>query len=268
MRARLPMFIAIAVGVAGSAGGCLLTSDFDGVVGVRPAEGGPGEEGGALGDGGADDAAVSPCATGKHVVCSDFDHPGGGFPVPGWNNIAGDAGVLSLDNASVVTKPLSLRAKVNGGAGGTSEAYIYRQAFLGTFQLLTISFDIRIEACPPQGNSLTLVYVEPSIKASFGLVVLSSGVQAIGASINGAPTFFQLEQQIPDQVWSHVVYRIMVKDASTAHLDLTVDGKKSVDTDAPSSAMRATALLNVGILGSAAAKGCEVQYDNYVLDEE
>ena len=106
------------------------------------------------------------------------------------------------------------------------------------------------------------------MKASFGLAVLSSGVQAVGASINGAPTFFQLEQQIPDQVWSHVVYRIMVKDASTAHLTFSVDGVQAVDTDAPSGALKTTALLNLGIVGQAAPNGCEVQYDNYVLDQE
>jgi hypothetical protein len=153
---------------------------------------------------------------------------------------------------------------------GTVEAYLRRQAFLGTFKALITSFDIRIEACPPQGNSLTLVFIDPSMKASFGLVVLSSGVQAVGASINGAPTFFPLGQQIPDQTWTHVVYRILVKDASTAHLTVTVDGKNSVDTDAPSSAMQTTALLNLGILSSGVGvpDGCDVQYDNFVLDKE
>jgi hypothetical protein len=263
MRLRLPIFVATALATTGVGAGCVLTSDFDGVVGVRPVNG---AEGGEAGDGGSGEAAVSPCASGTHVVCNDFDHPGGGFPIPGWNNVAADGGVLTLDNTTAVTEPLSLHAKVDGANGAA--AYLYRQPFLGTFKALVISFDIRIVACPPQGKSLTLVYLEPSAKAAFGFVVLASGVQAVGAGVNGAFTFYALEKQIPDQVWSHVVYRILVKDASTAHLTLTVDGASSVDTDAPSSAMKTSGLLNLGILGEIAPNGCEVQYDNYVLDKE
>jgi hypothetical protein len=263
MRPRRPIFVVITLACAGVAAGCLLTSDFDGVVGVRPATG---VEAGEAGDGGGEAAAVSPCAAGTHVVCNDFDHPGGGFPIPGWNNVAADGGVMSLDNTTAVTEPLSLHVKVEGTSG--AGAYLYRQPFLGVFKSLVVSFDIRIVACPPQGKSLTLVYVEPSAKASFGFVVLASGVQAVGAGVNGAYTFYTLEKQIPDQTWTHVVYRILVKDASIAHLTLTVDGVTSVDTDAPSGAMKTTGLLNLGINGETAPKGCEVQYDNYVLDKE
>jgi hypothetical protein len=263
-RARLAALTATSVlGLAGAAG-CLLTSDFEDVANERPATPAPTD----AGDESFEEAAApSPCATGDHVVCSDFDHQPGGFPVPGWNNSTGDAGVISLDDTTAVTAPLSLHVKVKG-ENGTPEAYLYRTAFVGAFRALTLSFDLFIVACPPQGSSLTLAYVEPSVKASFGFVMLASGVQAVGAGVNGAFTFFQLEQQVPDQVWSHVVYRIMVKDASTAHFNLTVDGKKSVDTDAPSSAMKTTALLNLGILGSTAPAGCEVAFDNYVLDKE
>jgi hypothetical protein len=273
MRARLPIFVAIAFGAVGAAGGCLLTSDFDGVVGTKPPaadEGGSGTDAAADagngGDGGQTEAAVSPCATGTHVVCTDFDEGTGGFPVPGWNNSANDGGVLTLDNTTSVTPPLSLHARVDGAS--SPEAYIYRQVFLPTFTALTVAVDMRIVACPPQGKSLTAIYVEPSAKASFGLVFLSSGVQAIGAGVNGAYTFFQLEQQVPDQTWSHIVYRILLKDASTSHLTLTVDGKKSVDTDAPGGALKTSVLLNLGLLGGAAPAGCEVQFDNYVLDKE
>lgn len=274
MRPRLPIFVAMAAGIVavGAAGGCLLTSNFDGVVGSRPAGGEAGAgEGGAIdaGDAGTAEAAVSPCSSGgsgTHVVCTDFDMGTGGFPVPGWNNSAVDGGVLSLDDTTSVTPPLSLHARIDGN--GSPAAYIYRQVFLATFTALTVSVDMRIVACPPQGKSVTVIYVEPSAKASFGLVFLSSGVQAVGAGINGAFTFFQLEQQVPDQTWSHIVYRILLKDASTSHLTLTVDGRKSVDTDAPGGALKTSVLLNLGLLGNAAPQGCEVQFDNYVLDKE
>jgi hypothetical protein len=269
MRARLPVFVAAALGTIvaiGAVGGCLLTSDFDGVVGVRPGEGGAPSDGGTPLDGTTDEAGGSPCAAGTHAVCTDFDQAGAGFPVPGWNNVASDGGVLTLDNTTSVTKPLSLHARVDGT--GAPVAYLYRQVFLSAFTALTVNVDMRIVACPPQGKSLTAIYVEPSAKASFGFVFLSSGVQAVGAGVNGAYTFFQLQQQIPDQTWSHVVYRILLKDASTSHLTVTVDGKPSVDTDAPGGAMKTTVLLNLGLLGDAAPKGCEVQFDNYVLDAE
>jgi hypothetical protein len=272
MRARLPVFVAAVVGTTvafGAVAGCLLTSDFDGVVGVRPAEAGQtGEAGGSDGgsDAPSDAASTSPCATGKHAVCTDFDTAGAGFPVPGWNNVASDGGVLTLDNTTSVSKPLSLHARVDGTGGPV--AYLYRQVFLSAFTTLTVNVDMRIVSCPPQGKSLTAIYVEPSAKASFGFVFLSSGVQAVGAGVNGAYTFFQLQQQIPDQTWSHIVYRILLKDASTSHLTVTVDGKPSVDTDAPGGAMKSTVLVNLGLLGDSAPKGCEVQFDNYVLDAE
>lgn len=261
-RAHAALSIATFAGVSAAAG-CLLTSDFDGVAGVRPAT-----EAGEAGDADiAETAPPSPCLAGGHLVCNDFDHAGGGFPVPGWNQAFTDAGTLTLDNTDSITPPLSLHAKVEGTV--SAQAYLYRQLFVGTFKALVIAFDIRIVSCPAQGKSLTLVYVEPSAKASFGLVMLSSGVLAIGSSINGASTFFALEQQIKDDTWSHVVYRIVLKDVSTAHFNLTIDGKTSVDTDGPSAAMGQTALLNLGIIGSQGApKGCEIVFDNYVLDKE
>lgn len=260
---RLAAFVVAGLSALGGVAGCLLVSDFDGVAGVRP----DGVEGGEAGDDGGADAALSPCATGSHVVCSDFDHAGGGFPVPGWNNADGDGGTLSLADTRSVTAPLSLNAKVLGN-GGSPSAYLYRTPFVGAFTALTISFDMFIVECPAQGSSLTLAYIEPSAKSSFGFVMLASGVQAVGAGLNGAFTFFTLERQVPDQVWSHVVYRILVKDASTAHFVVTVDGQKSVDTDVPSSAMKTTVLLNLGILGTTAPKGCEIAFDNYVFDKE
>lgn len=242
--------------------GCLFTSDFSGVAGVRPGA----DDGNVDVDDGSD-GAISPCASGQHALCNDFDHPGGGFPIPGWNNETGDAGELTLDDTAAVTSPLSLHAKVTG-KGGTPQAYLYRTVFLPAFTALTVSVDLRIVACPAPGNSVTVLYVEPSAKASFGFAFLGSGAQAVGAGVNGAFTFFTLAKQIPDQVWSHVVYRIMVKNASTAHLTLTVDGSTEVDTDAPSSAMQPQVLLNLGLLGTSAPKGCELQFDNYVLDQE
>ncbi len=262
----LPMLIAIGASVA--IGGCLLTSDFGGIVGVKPVDAGNGpsdEAGDDAGDAGPE-AAVSPCKTGTHVVCTDFEEGTGGFPIAGWNNVAEDGGTLSLDNTTAVTPPLSLHARVEGDV--TPNAYIYRQVFLQTFTALTVSVDMRIVACPPQGKSITAIYVEPSAKASFGLVFLSSGVQAVGAGVNGAFTFFQLERQVPDKTWTHVVYRILLKDASTSHLTVTVDGKPSVDTDAPGGALKQSVLLNLGLLGSSAPSACEVQFDNYVLDKE
>jgi len=266
--------IVASVGIAAFAGtiagGCLLTSDFDGIVGTKPADAGAG---GSMGDGpeadagdGGAEAAVSPCTSGTHVVCTDFEDGTGGFPIAGWNNVAEDGGTLSLDNTTAVTPPLSLHARVEGNIA--PNAYIYRQVFLSTFTALTVSVDMRIVACPPQGKSITAIYVEPSAKASFGLVFLSSGVQAVGAGVNGAFTFFQLEKQVPDMTWTHIVYRILLKDASTSHLTVTVDGQPSVDTDAPGGALKQTVLLNLGLLGSSVPAACEVQFDNYVLDKE
>ncbi|MBS2015540.1 MAG: hypothetical protein JST00_21820 [Deltaproteobacteria bacterium] len=252
------------LGVVGAlaAAGCLLTSDFDGVAGVRPAtEAGPGDAGGD-----ADTGALSPCTSGTHVVCTDFDHNGGTFPPPGWNSSIGDGGVVVLDDTTSVSPPRSLSARLEGAS--SPSAYITRQAFLASFKALTVSFDMRIVSCPPQGKSSTLVYVEPSTRVSYGLVFLSSGVQAIGASVNGTPTFFQLQKQVPEQTWSRVVLRIELKDTATSRLSVTVDGVTSVDTDAPGGPTKSSIQLNLGLVGGGAPTGCEVRFDNYVFDSE
>jgi|GEM_PF-7047899 len=257
MRVRLGACLA-AVFTAGVAG-CLLTSDFDGIVGVRPASDAAAE----AADAGPD--AASPCND-AHLVCSHFDHESGALPVPGWNHEILDSGTLNVDSTTAVSPPSAVHMRVAGSA--EVGAYLYRQVFLGPFTRISIEVDVRMGACPARPSSLTLLYLEPSTRASFGLVVLSSGVHALGSSISGTPTFFPLETQLPTDAWAHVVYRILVKDAATAHLELTVDGKKGIDTDAPSAPMRQTALLNLGVLGSSAPGGCEVLYDNFVLDRE
>lgn len=253
------LFIAVAI-AASVAGGCLLTSDFDGVAGARP-DG----EGGA--EGGADvDAGSSPCAAGDHVVCTDFDHAGGAFPPPGWNSNVGDGGALLMDDTTSISPPRSLSARLEGA--NSPSAYITRQAFIASFKTLTLAFDTRIETCPAQGKSITVAYVEPSTRVSFGLVFLSSGVQAVGASVNGVPTFFQLQKQIPEQTWSHVVLRMELRDASTSHLTVTVDGATSVDTDAPGGPAKASVQINLGLVGAGVSAPCEMRFDDYVLDRE
>lgn len=245
------------------AGGCLLTSDFDGVAGVRPGEaGGPD-------DAGTEASPGSPCASGEHVVCTDFDHAGGAFPPPGWNSTVGDGGAMTMDDTTSVSAPRSLTARLEGA--NSPSGFLTRQAFLTAFKTLTVSFDMRIVSCPPQGKSITVVYVEPSTRVSFGLVFLSSGVQAVGASITttgGAPTFFQLQRQVPEQTWSHVVYRIELKDTATSHLTVTVDGATSVDSDAPGGPIKSSVQLNLGLVGNGVTTPCEVRFDNYVLDKE
>jgi hypothetical protein len=248
--------------IAACAAGCLLTSDFDGIAGARPAD-----DAGAVDDAAVEGGSASPCASGEHLVCTDFDHGSTALPVPGWNHATGDAGTIVIDESSSVSPPASLRAKV----AGTTDvgAYLYRTAFTGAYTALIASFDVRIVSCPPQGNSLTLMYLRPGNNVAVGFVTLTSGVQAIGTKVGSDPdTFFTLEKQIPEGTWARIVLRFEVRSATTAHLTLTVDGQRAVDTDAPSAALANTAIINVGAQGSAASKGCEVAFDNVVLDRE
>lgn len=267
MRTRAPaivsrVVVASALASVLAVGGCLLTSDFDGVAGVRPStEAGPDEAGAD-----ADAGSSSPCAAGDHVVCTDFDHAAGSFPPPGWNNNVGDGGAMAMDDTTSVSPPRSLSAKLEGANGPS--AFLTRQAFVTSFKTLTVSVDMRIGSCPPQGKSITILYVEPSSRVSFGLVFLSSGVQAVGASVNGAPTFTPLQRPIPEQTWSHVVWKIELRDATTSHLNLTVDGAPSVDTDAPGGTTKASVQLNVGLVGNGVTAPCDVRFDNYVVDKE
>lgn len=257
----------VAVIVATSAG-CLLTSDFDGIVGVRP----PGDEGGVTldgGNGGGDgggDAATDFCSGAEHVVCTTFDHSGPPLPVPGWNHDVRAPSTLTIDQTSSVTAPGSLRARVTGTA--EINAYLYRQVFIGQPKALVMSLDFRSIACPAQGNALTLAYVQVASETAFAIALLSSGVFAGGTKAGaGTDAFFPLEKQFTS-AWSHVVMRVERLNATTAHLNATIDGVKALDTDAQTTAWDQMALLNIGVNGSAASKTCEVAFDNFVLDRE
>jgi hypothetical protein len=261
VRARVAAFLVM---IATSGGGCLATSDFDGIVGVRPAEGGPGDLDG--GDAGAD-GATSICDEGEHVVCTTFDHGAPPLPVPGWNHDTRNGGTLTIDETSSVSAPGSLRARASGTA--EAAAYLYRQIFVGQPTALVMTFDINVISCPAQGNSLTLAYVQLASQTAFAIAILSSGVFAAGSKAGlGTDAFFPLEKQFTPGTWAHVVLRGERRSATTMHLSVTVDNARGIETDATTTAWQEMALLNVGMLGASAPNTCEIAFDNFVLDRE
>lgn len=265
MRARVAVFLTMS---ALAAAGCLVASDFDGIAGVRPTgEGGAGDPDAAGGEGGGGTDAGGPCSEGEHLVCTTFDHGAPPLPVPGWNHDTRGGGTLTIDDRSSVSAPGSLRARVTGAS--EAAAYVYRQLFVGQVNALVVSFDMKVISCPAQGNSLTLVYVQLASQTAFAVATLSTGVHAAGSKAGtGTDTFFPLEKQFPEGAWAHVVFRIEKRSAVLAHLNVTVDGTKALDTDATTTAWQEMALLNVGANGAGAPNTCEVAFDDFVLDRE
>ena len=256
----------VAPAVLTGGAGCLLTSDFDGVAGTAPADGGPGSPSEGGGEASPGDGGTSPCTSGSHVFCSDFDDIDA-LPVPGWTSKA-MLGSLTFDTASPRSRPHALVAKVKGSAFVT--AYLLREGFLGaTFTQAILDFDFRLTDCPAQGkNALTFVFMQTGLSAAYGFVILSNGELAIGAQVSGMDNFFPLEKPVKAGVWTHISIRLAPTSPSVMHVSATVDGAKGVDTDAPSAAMKSTVTFNLGVQGATAALGCEVAYDNVVLDKQ
>ena len=263
------------------AGGCFLTSDFSSLAGTRPDDGGwvegsPSDDGsasdGAFTDGPPSDAGSaevdarndSGCIAGEHAICTTFDDVDQ-LPVTGWQSTA-RSGTLVLDT-NAVTTPHALRVQVKGAADPA--AYLVRDTTLGTFSKLGVSFDFKVIDCPAQvQNSLTLVYLGVAAQAIYGFVILSSGTQAFASIVNGTSAFYPLEPQVPTGAWKHLALTMTSLTSTTIHLAVTVDGTKALDTDAPTATPKSTLTLNLGAQGVAATVGCEVAYDNFVLDKQ
>lgn len=267
MRARVAAFLTMSAMLA-VAGGCLVTSDFEGIVGTRPA----GEGGVVDPDSGVDGAVDGPandiCGSAEHLACTTFDHGEPPLPVPGWSHAIATGSSLTIDDSSSVSAPASLRARASGATGDVG-AYLYRQVFIGPAAALVATFDMKIVSCPPQGNSFTLFYLQVASQTAFAVAILSSGAQAAGNKFGaGTDMFFNFEKTAALDTWSRVVFRVERRGPALAHLNVTVDGARALDTDAQTTAWQETALLNLGANGGSASQGCEVAYDNFVFDRE
>ena len=259
------VMLALAASLVGGAG-CLLTSDFGGIVGVRPAEGEG--EGGAADGASTEDAggAAGACTGEEHTFCTDFDditEP----PVPGWQVVQRGGGTVTLDRASAVTEPHSIGMSISGGE--SPAAFLLRDVALGSFKTVTLGFDFRLVDCPAQvENSLTFVYLGVGTGTAYGFVILSSGSLALGSAVGTDNAFFPLETLVQPGEWARIVVTLTAKTATELHLGLTVNGAASVDTDAPTGPPKSTLQIELGAQGVAAPKGCQVAYDNVVLDKE
>ena len=154
---------------------------------------------------------------------------------------------------------------------GESEtgAFLLRDVSLGSFASVKLTFDFRLVDCDAQTkNSLTFVYLGVGTGVAYGFVILSSGSLALGSVVGGDSAFYPLERLIQKDEWTRVGITLTAKTASQVHLNLTVDGETSVDTDAPTGPPKSTLQIELGVQGQAAPVGCHVAYDNVVLDKE
>lgn len=274
----LPARVALATGGAIALAGCLLTSDFDGIVGSAPD--GSAEEGGAssgttptppgeTGDGAPgipDGSSPGNMCDAPHLLCTTFD-TSATFPVP-WGRAESSGGTLAIEPVGR-SAPNALVGRLPDGADADPEAVLLRDVALGTFSKLTISFDFRQSDCPAQvANSLTLLFMRLGADYGVGFVLLSSGTLAVGTHGTNGDVFYPLEQTVQPDTWTKITIEVTPGTSELA-IRALVDGQVAVNrSDAQLQTFNSTMSVGVGPTGVASPQGCTVAYDNIVADKE
>ena len=150
---RLALVASLAI-AATSLAGCLLTSSFDNVAGVRPDAALPppveagndgGDEAGEAGD--ASDAATPfSCATQvpRHFICSDFDE--GSLTAGGWTLSQSGAGSARLDTMDFSSPPGALLSKLPALFDTTTSSGILFQNVKNIApKAVHMAFDMRLQ---------------------------------------------------------------------------------------------------------------------------
>lgn len=272
-RLSLRVRSALALGSALALAGCLITSDFDGIVGARP-PGGSAEGStpppavvppGSVTEAGS---TASPCDE-PHLVCTSFDDAT--LPA-GWGNGAKSGGSIVLDPTIALSPPNALLTTLtsgNDGGAGQPSATLLRDVSLGSFQKLTLTFDMRIVDCPAQlSNSLTFLFLRLGDDYGIGLVNLSSGTLAVGTHAEDGDKFVDLSPQVSPNTWTTISIEVVPTDTALT-LRASVNGRSAaLKEDGRLQPFTSTAQIGLGPTGAASPNGCKVAFDNVYADKE
>lgn len=276
---RKLVFAAIVAG-ASSAAGCLLTSDFDGIV----ADGGqpnPGDGEVPADDGGVGDGSVSPpvdCDSGDFIVCSRFDR--GVITADGWRRQVEGTGFLELDQSTSVSAPASLRSRItyqndatgDGGAPPSATAILLQNVNVGSFQRLRWGFDLKIGECEVNAASngnITLMAIQHSATGVVGMLINRQGDTLNQTNLGtGVGTNAEFPAGLPRARWFHLDFG-MTMGAESNDVEVALDGVPNHAARFEPLPAHQNMLLNIGANSSSAAiGGCEVWFDNYYFAKD
>jgi len=257
----------VAVGVGSSAVACSLTTNFDGIDGVRPEGGIP--ESGVDAEAGASDAPVQPfCARQTHFFCADFDQ---GKLEQGWQQLIADPGSSGLlDTTAFVSPPGSFDAFAHADAGGNSGVVLVNK-FVTTPSGLHAELDVRVDACDALSVA-NLLFIQPGGPYSEILLFSGSSGNAFFNELypDGDGGTVQNSYQVgalPVGTWVHTVIDVGFSPSSSV---VKVVFHPSTGSD--STLMRALGpivpggdiLVNVGVYRPLAL--CRAHFDNVAFD--
>ena len=271
--------------------GCLLTSSFDNVAGVRPIDGSIEPMDAPLGavvdgqliDAGSVDAAdaadgketgtvLAFCASqaGKHTLCADFDE--GGITSGGFTKSTPNGTMVVLDGTQFQSAPNSMMASTPKALTGTDRVEaILQKTLFRTPASFSLAFDIRLGSCVVTGGALTLFVASPAAGHVYGFLITGSNTFAfteqhsLDSGLVGPKNTQVLPELVPG-AWTKVALNVSyVPDGGTlsVHVDgMEIANKSLVQAIVPDGKV----VLNLGANGSGPTEACVVYFDNLVFD--
>jgi hypothetical protein len=251
------------LGIVSASVACMLTTNFDGIVGTDAGDSG-GSEGGA--DGGSD---ARFCKSQSHTFCADFDE---GSLLLGWENSGPEPGSdEQLDLDASVSPPGSFLALANVNGDGGPSGVVLLKHFPQAITTITLGADMRVDSCPSNAGDLNLLLIFTGASSTQQLVL-----EAVTGNLF-LIQYFPLDGGGQDNtqfkigtvemgVWKRVAYTIT---ASSPHLNLSygdIGGSPST-VDMPLNGPVVTdvnAYVNVGPFRP--NQPCIVHYDNVFVD--
>jgi hypothetical protein len=283
VRARLSRkTFGLAFALSALAGGCLLTTDLDGLAGdaALPGEGGspeaaPGADGGAdtgTRDTGADvlvipdGGVLSPC-TSAHAFCSDFDLD---HPAAGWSSTeaTSPAGTLLFDPFAL-SPPRALRARHPRKSDGTDWMNALHKVFDVSWRRTIFAGDIYLETPawqPGDSNFSAVAVLLSSTTQNTGTVFFFSETDAVGTieHVPDSPARYLPVARIPYVAWTHVV----IDFDPAGHLHYEV-GAKTFDRDFAAATQGTSPSLDIEV-GAISFNGpvpaMDLRWDNVTVD--
>jgi hypothetical protein len=251
--------------------GCMLTTSFDGIVGVRPAN-----DGSDGVDAAASDAPITPdsnvdsapqpkyCSKQAHTFCDDFDE---GSVTAAWSEVKNVGGAVALDTQIFVSAPAGARFDVPSGCTLLSNPTVGS----GVPKKLHSEADFIVQVMGVAFGNATLVNINVSTNDALQLLLAPDGtlfLTQIYTLADGGVTFQSHTLGVIAQgVWVHMALDATLGGSSSVDLKLQpLNGSDLVFAGAtpPLAANRAPSLL----IGDcpATGNGGTIVFDNVVLD--
>ena len=267
-----------------SLAGCLLTSSFDDVAGVRP-DGGAFDAANAADaveeiavSSGGDDAGVEASTLGfcasavpAHRTCADFDD--GKLEMGGWGSHGMLGGTATLDTVDFVSPPASFRSKLPALLANGESAGILFQNVGAKPSAMRYAFDLRIVSCLSRGGngSIAIAQILPTEATLYKLVIRPSNLieflEVPQETDAGSSASHALLGQPKVGEWTRVVWKMTVAEAGS-QVELTFAGKPvlALTTTYGIKLDGTPIVLNLGASAIGPTDPCDIEFDNVTFD--